>query len=456
MTAPPTGIAHFSHGWWRGAGPVMMTTGDGAAEWPLGGGAWATIDGSLMTRSNDLGGAGSGAGVGSGRAGAVEATAIPGELDDGEACAALAVDGACDTACGALAVDGACGAACGALVGKGVGVGVGSVIGVARSTTGGAGSGAGVASSAGARAGAEANAAAGEPRPAIVGARWSISVGCSTAEGRGAGLALAAAGSEVGFATDGEGDGTVRTGPVPGRDGSRRLRHARLHDRWLRPGRRWFTRLQLLRDLRHLLDGEPGVEAVAPGVRLLARLGANALRDLVEGERTLLHAVERDEPIALFLSFAARRRGARLRRARRRRHRRHVDARRDLRAIGVVVEVVRAEAVVERLLQRLRHRRVGAGRARRRLLAHRDDVVALLAADLEDLAAHTGVVDRILGLALIADELHARPAPSIRSSSARSSRCPARTFCIAASICAFSPGCSSSSDDSHRFTTCRF
>ncbi len=51
----------------------------------------------------------------------------------------------------------------------------------------------------------------------------------------------------------------------------------------------------------------------------------------------------------------------------------------------------------------------------RHALAHRDDVRARLAADLEDLAADPIVADRVARLAAIAEELHAARSPAARS-----------------------------------------
>ena len=149
-----------------------------------------------------------------------------------------------------------------------------------------------------------------------------------------------------------------------------------------------------------LVDGEPVVEALAPAVEV----GVECLRRdpalrFGERERSCLIAVDRDVPFLL----------ERRRRTRHRRGERSAE-----RAGGSTVprhsaRCRRGDRRRERCRLRVAPRSPGFGRARIRIrhaFANGDHIRAVLAADLQDLAAHPVVTDRVAGLATIAEELH--------------------------------------------------
>ena len=141
-------------------------------------------------------------------------------------------------------------------------------------------------------------------------------------------------------------------------------------------------------EVAHLLDRQPVVEPLTPAMQLVVRpLGPDPRLRLRQRERPLLIPVERDVPLLL----ERRRRLART-------------------AAGAGAGAAAAADAHPR-----RGRTFAAARAHSRGLVHslanRDHRRAVLAADLEDLAADALVGDRVPGLAAVAEELHERRGP---------------------------------------------
>jgi hypothetical protein len=167
----------------------------------------------------------------------------------------------------------------------------------------------------------------------------------------------------------------------------------------------------------------PGLLAVDRHVPLLVERGRRRLRHR-RGERRVerapdaAHRLDRLAPLGLRIPAGAAGRGVR--------------SGPRVAASGVAATARGRAAFVDRLgsagrrLLAARHDLgIGVGR---HALAHRDHVPAVLAADLEDLAANPVIADRIPGVAAVAEKLHAvlRP-PGQRKQPARSKRIARRS-----------------------------
>ena len=143
-------------------------------------------------------------------------------------------------------------------------------------------------------------------------------------------------------------------------------------------------------EVADLVDRQPVVEAFAPAVQLgVERLARDPALRLGERERPRLLAVDRDVPLLFERRRAASRRCWRERRCER--------------AAGA-----RALVGCDRCARSSARPRLGsASVVRGHALANGDHVRAVLAADLEDLAANAVVPDRVAGLAAVAEKLHA-------------------------------------------------
>jgi hypothetical protein len=148
--------------------------------------------------------------------------------------------------------------------------------------------------------------------------------------------------------------------------------------------------------VRQLVDGGqplPVAETLAPGVGVAVDLPeSHFASSSAEGQRPDLLAIDDQVPDGI---------GSRLAGRRRRRRRGRCGARRRGLCSALSLE---ARVVEDPRLLLIEPRRVPL--TRRRLALDDDDVAALLALDLEDLAPDLLVRDRVLGRAVVTDNLH--------------------------------------------------